>query len=277
MTWRLLNYRPHGAFENMAIDEAIFRETIKNDRPPTLRFYGWLRPAVSIGYFQTLKNEINFNRCRWSGVDVVRRMTGGKAVYHSDEITYSLIVGNSDKLFPDDIVGTYEIISLCLARGLSDLGINVQLAKAGSGVSGKKSDMTSCCFSVPSGNEMLVAGRKICGSAQMRTHGGFLQHGSLLMTFDPVETAALILSSQAPDLTEKLRCSVTAVNEVISLPVNAETLCSVLQKGFIDELGIGLSEGPLTPAEKTLSNQLVKKYESDAWNCERKKEAFKLG
>ena len=261
----------------MAIDEAIFRETVKNKRPPTLRFYGWRRPAVSIGYFQELKNEINFDRCRSSGVDIVRRITGGKAVYHTDEITYSLTAGNSEKLFPDNIIGTYEIISRCLARGLSELGINARLAKVGSGGSSKMPDTTSCCFSVPSGNELLVAGRKICGSAQMRTHGGFLQHGSLLMTFDPVETAALILISQTPDPSEKLRCSVTAVNEVIPLPVSAAMLCSVLQKGFINELGIGLSEEPLTPAEKALSIQLLKKYESDAWNWERKKSTFKLG
>jgi lipoate-protein ligase A len=277
MTWRLLNYRPCSAFENMAIDEAMFRETIKNKKPPTLRFFGWRPAAVSIGYFQELKNEINFNQCRRSGVNIVRRMTGGKAVYHSDEITYSLTAGSSETLFPDDIVGTYKIISLCLARGLSLLGIEAHLAKAGITATGKGSDLASSCFSVPSGNELLVDGRKICGSAQTRTHGGFLQHGSLLMTFDPVETAALILTSQAPEQSEKLRCSVTAVNEVIPSPVSAETLCSVLQKGFIDELGIDLSEEPLTPAEKALSGQLVKKYESDAWNWERKKEVFKLG
>ena len=103
-----------------------------------------------------------------------------------------------------------------------------------------------------------------------------MQHGSLLMTFDPVETADLILTKSMPETIEKLRRSVTAVNEVIPAPVSAETLCSVLQKGFIDELGINLSEGPLTPAEKALSGQLVKKYESDAWNWERKKEAFKI-
>ena len=138
MTWRLLNYRPYSAFENMAIDEAIFRETIKNKKPPTLRFFGWSPAAISIGYFQELKHEINFNRCRLSGVDIVRRITGGKAVYHKDEITYSLTACNSEKLFPDNIIGTYEIISLCLARGLSELGINAHLAKAGSDASGKK-------------------------------------------------------------------------------------------------------------------------------------------
>ena len=240
-----------------------------------MRFFGWRPAAVSIGYFQELKNEINVSQCQLTGVDIVRRITGGKAVYHRDEITYSLTAENSEKIFPDNISGTYEKISICLARGLSELGINARLAEGGKSVSGTKKNTSSCCFSIPSGNELLVDGRKICGSAQMRTHGGFLQHGSLLMTFDPVETAALILSSRAPEPAEKLRCSVTAVNEVISSPVSAETLCLVLQKGFIDELGIDLSEGPLTPAEKELSAYLVEKYKSDAWNWQRKKAAFK--
>lgn len=274
MTWRLLNYQPYSAFENMAIDEAIFRETIKNNKPPTLRFFGWYPSAVSIGYFQELKNGINFNRCRSSGVDIVRRMTGGKAVYHRDEITYSLTAGSSEKLFPDDILRTYKIISLCLAHGLSLLGINAHLAIS---AFNKRPEATSCCFSVPSGNELLVGGKKICGSAQIRTHGGFLQHGSMLMTFDPVETAALIQASPASESSERLRDSVAAVNDDIPVPVSAEALCSVLKKGFISELGIDLSEESLTPAEKELSVKLVKKYESDAWNWERKKEAFKIG
>jgi len=101
-----------------------------------------------------------------------------------------------------------------------------------------------------------------------------LQHGSLLMTFDPVETASLILLSGASEETEKLRQSVAAVNEVISSPVGAEDLCSVLQKGFIDQLGICLQEEPLTPAEEALSSQLVKKYESDAWNWQRQKRSL---
>ncbi len=277
MKWRLLNYRSNSASENMAIDEAVFRETIDHHGPPTLRFYGWSRPAVSIGYFQELKNEINFNRCRLSGVDIVRRVTGGKAVYHRDEITYSLTAGGAAKLFPDDVAGTYEKISLCLARGLSELGIKAQLAAAGVHGKGKEPGLASCCFSVPSGNELLVSGRKICGSAQTRTRGGFLQHGSLLMTFDPAETSAMILLSQRPEQTEKLRQSVTAVNELIPFPVSAETLCSVLKKGFVDELNIDITEGTLTPAEKALSGRLVKKYESDAWTWERNKEAFKIG
>jgi Lipoate-protein ligase A len=272
MTWRLLPYQTYNAFYNMAIDEAVFRETIKNKQPPTLRFFGWRPSAVSIGYFQELKNEINVERCRSTGVDIVRRITGGKAVYHQAEITYALTAGKSDGLFPDDLVRTYEIISVCLARGLSELGIHAHLAKTGA--LHKRPDSSPCCFAEPSGNELLVAGRKICGSAQMRTHGGFLQHGSLLMSFDPVETAALIRSPATTQPAGKLSNCVTAVNEVIASPVSPEALCKFLQKGFSDELGIGFSEGRLTPAENAMSDRLVKKYKSDAWNRDRKKEPF---
>ncbi|PKN86449.1 MAG: lipoate--protein ligase family protein [Deltaproteobacteria bacterium HGW-Deltaproteobacteria-1] len=271
MIWRFLNYRSCSAAENMAIDEAVLLETIHHDKPPTLRFYGWSRPAVSIGYFQELKKEINYDLCLLSDVKVVRRITGGKAVYHRDEITYSIVAGSSTGLFPNDIAGTYKIISLCLLRGLSNLGIHAKLAEASSIGACKEPDLNTCCFSVPAGNELMVAGRKICGSAQTRIRGGFIQHGSMLMTFDPAETAAMILSSDVPEHYVKLRRSVTAVNELLPASVSVETLCSALKKGFVDELRIDMTEGTLTPAEKALSRQLVKKYESDAWNRERKK------
>ncbi len=265
MRWRVLDYRTNNAFENMAVDEAIYSETIRNQSPPTLRFYGWRPTAVSIGYFQDLENEINFQQCRVSGVDVVRRLTGGKAVYHGDEVTYSLVAGHSEKIFPDRISETYEIISLCLARGLSYLGISACLAPVVKGLTAKEPDLLSCCFSMPSGNELLSDGRKICGSAQTRTRGGFLQHGALLMTFDPSLSASLILTSPTPEQSVKLRSSVAAVNELLPTPVSAETLCDVLKKGFIEELGIDLECGTLTPSERKLSTRLVEKYKSDAW------------
>jgi lipoate-protein ligase A len=270
MIWRLLNYRSCSASENMAIDEAVLLETIHHNKPPTLRFYGWSRPSVSIGYFQELPKEINYERCRLSDVRVVRRITGGKAVYHRDEVTYSIAAASSTDLFPDDVAGTYQIISLCLMRGLASLGIHANLAEAAFFRTDKKPAPDTCCFSAPAGNELMVAGRKICGSAQTRIRGGFLQHGSMLMTFDPVQSATMILSSDGPECYAKLKNSITAVNELLPLPVSAETLCSALKKGFVDELGIDMTEGTLTPSEKALSRRLIKKYESDAWNLERK-------
>jgi lipoate-protein ligase A len=272
MTWRLIPYQSHSAFQNMAIDEAIFRETLKNRKPPTLRFFGWRPSAVSVGYFQDVPKEIHAGRCRSAGVDIVRRITGGKAVYHQDEVTYSLASGSWERRFPDDIVRTYEIISSCLARGLSELGLRASLAETGK--SGRKTERVPCCFSEPAGRELLIRGRKICGSAQTRSHGGFLQHGSLLMTFDPAATAALIQSPLPP---EQLRKRAVGVNELVGTPVNAEALCEALQRGFSEELGIDFAPGELTQEEKVLGARLVKKYESDAWTLARKKEGFEAG
>ncbi len=269
MSWRLLNYRIHNIFENMAIDEAIFQETIKNKKVPTIRFYGSHPAAVSIGYFQDIRKEVNIEQCRSIGVDVVRRITGGKAVFHFDEITYCVTAGDWEKLFPPNITETYKVVSQCIARGLSSLGIKAHFAKKGRLASG--GNLKSYCFSVPSKSELLVKGRKICGSAQVRRRGGFLQHGSLLLTFDAQKTSSLLLPEHAPDYYKKLNKSVTAINEECASTADAQDICSALKNGFIQELGIELVEDTLTAAEEKLRNELVKKYASFYWNMEGKK------
>ncbi len=274
MAWRLLNFQNLDIFENMAIDESLFHETIKNRKYPTIRFYSSYPAAVSIGYFQDIRKEVNIEKCYRDGIDVVRRITGGKAVFHSNEITYCVAAGDQEKIFPSDISGTYKVISKCIARGLAYLGIRADLAEGGRVGAGE--ELKSCCFSVPSKNELLVEGRKICGNAQVRRRGGFLQHGSLLLAFDSGKTASLLLPARTPEQLEKLRESVTAVNEELISPVNVQEICLQLKKGFSDELGIELVEETLTPAEETLKNELMKKYMDVNWNIERKKH-FKTG
>jgi lipoate-protein ligase A len=269
MAWRLLDFQNHDIFENMAIDESIFHETIKNRKDPTIRFYNSRPAAVSIGYFQEIRKEVNIEKCRSAGVDVVRRITGGKAVFHCNEITYCVVAGDQEKIFPSDISGTYKVISKCIARGLAYLGIKADLAEGGRVVAGE--ELKSCCFSVPSKNELLVKGRKICGSAQVRRRGGFLQHGSLLLAFDPGETASLLLPARTPEQLEKLRKAVTAVNEELVSPGDVQKICSQLKKGFSDELGIELASETLTSTEDKLKNELMKKYIDVNWNMEREK------
>ena len=268
MTWRFLNYTRYNAFENMAIDEAIFRETIKDKKKPTIRFYGWHPEAVSIGYFQDPQNEVNIAQCSNMGVDIVRRLTGGKAVFHSDEITYSVVGGIGDKSFPADILGTYKVISDCLIQGLAYLGINANLAITGQAM--KDMNLKSCCFAVSSRNELIVAGRKICGSAQMRTKGGFLQHGSLLLTFNPVKALSLILPFSTSEHLAELNKTVTAINEVIVNPLEIKEICNSLKKGFADVLGVQIVEESLTPGENVLKNELINKYADRSWNIGRK-------
>ena len=136
--------------------------------------------------------------------------------------------------------------------------------------------MKSCCFSAPSRNELLVGGRKICGSAQVRRREGFLQHGLLLLDFNLERTAGFLLGARAPEQLKKLRQSVTAVNDELASPVDKREICSRLKRSFIEELGIDLEEGALTLVEETLKNELMKKYTDVNWNIERKK-YFKAG
>lgn len=263
-----MNFQIHDIFENMAIDESIFHETIKNRKPPTIRFYSSHPVAVSIGYFQDVRREVNVEKCRKAGVDVVRRITGGKAVFHCDEITYCVVAGDQEKTFPRNIAGAYKVISRCIARGLSYLGINADLAEGGRAGAGE--EFKSCCFSVPSKNELLVGGRKICGSAQVRKRGGFLQHGSLLLAFDPEKTASLLLPARTWEQLEKLKKAVTAINEELISPVDIHNVCLHLKKGFTDELGIELAEDTATSAEKELKLELKKKYNDVRWNVKEK-------
>lgn len=269
MTWRLLNFQNYNIFENMAIDEAVFQETIRNNQQPTIRFYASTPAAVSIGYFQDAHKELNIEKCRWEKIDIARRITGGKAVFHFNEITYAIAAGEDEKIFPADIMGTYKIISQCLARGLNDIGIRSALATDGR--RGIKKELNPCCFSSPSRHELLVNGRKICGSAQVRKRGGFLQHGLLLMSFNPESTAAFLMPEGEPGRMEELKYSVTSVQEELGFSIDEREICSSIQKGFMDELGIDLQEDGLTPSEEKLKEQLIKKYGDDHWNLERKK------
>lgn len=262
-----MGFQNHNIFENMAIDEAVFRETIKNKKSPTIRFYDSHPAAVSIGYFQNAKKEVNIEKCKKAGVDIVRRMTGGRAVFHYNEITYSVVAGDREKAFPSDIAGTYKVISKCIVRGLAYLGINANLDEDGRILTKEKSD--SFCFSVSSKNELLVGGRKICGSAQARKRGGFLQHGSMLLALDPEKTASFLLPARTPEQLDKLSKSVTAVNIEIASVVEKSEIYFKLIKGFIEELGVNLEEETLTPAEEKLKNELMKKYTDVNWNIER--------
>lgn len=254
----------------MAIDEAIFQETVLYKKSPTLRFYGWQPAAVSIGHFQNLDTEVNVAQCRAAGIDIVRRITGGKAVFHGDDLTYSIMACDQGEIFPSDILGTYRIISECISRGLSYLGIKTTLEETGRSV--KNADFQSCCFSFPSRNELLIAGRKkICGSAQMRSQGGFLQHGSLPISFDYLRTASLLLPSRTKKQLELLRDSVAAINDEAGFPIDPGVICTNLVKGFAAVLGLEIQVGGLTPAEEEIKRKLMNKYTNLCWNSEDKK------
>lgn len=251
----------------MAIDEAVLVAADSGRSAPTLRFYGWSPPAVSLGYFQDFSREVNVENCRALGIDIVRRPTGGKAVLHEREITYSVVSPRDNPLFPDNILETYKVISSCLVNALVSMGIDACIAGSSRHQS-ESSMLKSVCFSEPSRFELLVSGKKICGSAQVRTKHAFLQHGSLLLYFEPERAIQALCLDPAPDLKKELARSVTSLNECMKAPGLSEMeVVEILAGSFRRVLNISLKKGGLTPGEEAEKRRLTKeKYSTGDWN-----------
>ena len=191
---------------NMALDETLLDGVSRPQaRPQTyLRFYQWIRPTLSLGISQKAERVVDFDYCHVHGIDVVRRPTGGKAVLHHRELTYS-VISNDPAFFPmADISGTYCRIANALQRGFRFLGIETTLALA-RGRNAATGPLPTACFAVSNHHEVLWQNRKLAGSAQRRTKNAFLQHGSIMIEFD------------AEPLSKALRsCDIASVNSAVT-------------------------------------------------------------
>ena len=281
--WRLIKDSYHNGFINMAVDEAIMIAHKNGLVPPTIRFYQWSPPAVSLGYFQDLKKEINVKVCQDIGIDIVRRPTGGKAVLHDQELTYSFIIKENDPLVNDSILETYKKISGGIIRGLSYLGIKAELVslrgKLENHLLGRSDkarihhlDFKSICFSVPSQYEVQVEGKKIVGSAQVRKGGVVLQHGSLLIKLEKDKLFS-VFNFPSVQIREKLKSKfkATSLEEILKRKIDFSELSNILPRGFEEEFGVRLVESKLTePEEKIFKVLLENKYSTYEWNYLRK-------
>jgi lipoyl(octanoyl) transferase len=226
-TWRFLDNGPATAAENMAKDEELLRDAGKAGTLPVLRFYTWSPPAVSLGRFQDAEQAVNTEACRRRGFDVVRRITGGRAVLHKDELTYCIVSPTSNGLFPNDVLGTYKTIASGLLSGLHELGITAEMVSRSGRHAAmvKSSPQEPACFSSPSWYEILVKGRKIIGSAQRRVNGAFLQHGSILIDYDPVLESEVIPGGG-------LKESVSCIRVELGRRVRPEEAIRAFREGF---------------------------------------------
>ncbi len=171
--WRLIISPPSDGATNMAIDEALF----KYSDQPTLRFYSWSSPTLSLGYFQKEDPRL-INKCKENGIDVVRRPTGGRAVLHDNEITYSVVSSYENFPKPSTLKGIYKALAQWQVASFETIGLKTTLSD---GVSSRQQNYVTndACFLTPIQSEVLVKGKKICGSAQKRGNDSFLQHGSI--------------------------------------------------------------------------------------------------
>ncbi|MFP4423949.1 MAG: biotin/lipoate A/B protein ligase family protein [Candidatus Woesearchaeota archaeon] len=242
-SWRLIkSIETNGAMQ-MAIDEAILIERIKN-KVPTLRFFTWNPPCLTIGYFQNLEKEVNTGVAKELGIDVVRRYTGGGAVLHEKELTYSIAI--PEKLVSKDIKESYKIICNALIRGLSLLGLDCEFQPV---------------------NDIIVNNKKISGNAQTRKEGVILQHGTILLDVD-VKKMFRLLKVSDEKIKDKMIKSVeervTSLKEIET--TTFEGLRDALIKGFEEEFGITLEEDELTPEELSLADKLYReKYSTKEW------------
>jgi len=244
MKWRVVELETHDAFFNMALDEAVSEGIMNGSSPPTIRFYTWKPSAVSIGYFQSMKDEVNLETCRELGIDCIRRWTGGGAVYHDaeGEITYSLIAPAS--LFPKNIIKSYEVICGWIVDGLKNLGIDAVFSPV---------------------NDVLVGGKKISGSAQTRRGGILLQHGTVLYDLD-LATMFNVLNVSKQKISDKMMQSaqerVTSISKHMN--VDKKDVYQALLRAFTkdkDHEAGAWNEDEITGA-KELAEQ---KYKTEEW------------
>ena len=166
--WRLIYDQPTFGARNMALDEAILTAVAAGDAPPTLRLYSWTPPCLSLGYGQHA-HEADLDRLAARGWGIVRRPTGGRAILHADELTYSLALPLDDPLAAGGVIDSYRRISAALLAALQRLGAQPSAERAPAESS---QPLSPVCFETPSHYEITVAGRKLIGSAQMRRRGG---------------------------------------------------------------------------------------------------------
>jgi len=231
--WRYLDTGPATGAENMAMDEKLLAEAAKGSAAPVLRFCTWDPPAVSLGRFQDEATSVDHAACRKHGIDIVRRITGGRAVLHRRELTYSVISPIDNDLFPNDVLGTYKVLASGLLAGFARMGVTAEMVSR----SGKYAEMVKSgakepsCFSSPSWYEILVHGRKIVGSAQRRLAGAFLQHGSILIDYDPELEAEIIPGGGQRD-------AVTCIRRELGRDVVLEEVKSAFLNGFSEALDV---------------------------------------
>jgi len=253
--WRLLKLETRNAFMNMAIDEAVLTARIAGIVPNTLRFYRWKPSAVSIGRFQRVSDEVHVETCRRCGVGIVRRITGGGAVYHDyeGEITYSLIANEKD-LGSKDIVSAYDMICRGVVDAARILGVNADFSPGNS---------RQC-------PNIMVKGRKLSGSAQLRTKGTLLQHGTLLIQTDLEKMFTFLRVPWAKSLEDVLRVArkrLTSIEWELQSNISNGKAYEALTRGFQEAFRKEFVEDDLTDCELGLAEALCReKYATDSWN-----------
>ncbi len=255
--WRLLvDEEPLSGAWNMALDEAVMQAVALGDAPPTLRFYQWAPPCLSLGRRQPLTG-VDFERCARDGVDVVRRATGGLAILHTDELTYSIATTPDDPRAAGAILDAYRSLSEGLVAGLRLLEVHAEMAPVSPGGATSGS---AACFEVPSAYEIVSGERKLMGSAQVRPQGRVMQHGSLPLHGDIARIVDYLRFETADEreaLRTNLRQRATTLDAALGRAVGFAETAEALARGFETALNIRLEVGHASADELLAAERLI--------------------
>lgn len=262
--FRLIVSPPMTGAENMALDEALLESVSAGKAPPTLRLYAWNPPCLSLGYAQSA-GDVDQQALLAAGWELVRRPTGGKAILHTDELTYAVAGPTDQPLFQESVLVSYRRLSAGLLAGLRLMGLQPEL-QSGSTPNGDN----PICFQVPGAYELTVRGMKLLGSAQLRRAGGVLQHGSLPLGGDIGRICrALRYSDDAlrQAAAAEVRNDATTVERVLGHPVDWDQAAQAMAAGFAEGLRLELQPGEPTAVELEQARQLQQeKYGNPDWN-----------
>ncbi|GAK06516.1 biotin/lipoate A/B protein ligase family protein [Geomicrobium sp. JCM 19038] len=274
-TWLFLESGACSPSYNMALDEKLLQWHSEGKIPPVIRFYEWNPASLSLGYFQKIHKEINITAVEEHELGIVRRPTGGRAVLHDKELTYSVIVNEDHPKMPETVTEAYRVISEGLLEGFRQLGLeaNLSIPKTKEDTDALKNPTSAVCFDAPSWYELVVEGKKIAGSAQTRQKGVILQHGAIVLAFD-VDQLFSVFKFKDDRMREQMQKrflqKAVSIQDLTSTDVTIPQLREAFKVGFEQGLDVHLEPMTLTEEQKQEVESLaIERYQSDDWTYRR--------
>jgi len=257
--WQVLDTGIENASFNMALDEVLMERSLQGVlKAPLFRFYGWDKPSISIGRYQSIQKDIRVDNCQRAQIPLVRRPTGGRAVFHDDEMTYSVTIPPNHPWAQNSLMQTFSMISHILVEGMINIGLEVDFEKQAHGI--KSYPHQASCFASTTPYEVTLQGIKIIGSAQYRHQGAILQQGSILISVNPFISDYFTTR----DILHK------GIKDIVNIDVNYESLKSGIINSLQSHSEKPLGNFKLTPETLESAQNLARtKYSSDEWTFSR--------
>jgi len=259
--WRILSSNKCDPERNMAIDEALLLSYRSGKCPPTFRLYGWEPEGISLGYRQKRDNVLHIEECKKQGIKCVRRITGGESIFHSNDISYSIVCSSKDLNLPSSVKESYKVLCRFLIEAYKTLGLSADFFS--STHEGAKEIETSFCFASQRDFDLNIDGKKIGGNAQKRHRNIILLHGSVPLKLD-IQRAQVFFKENLADTKKRILSLEEAVKKYIDFKEFGFLLRKSFSKVFKE---VNLIESNLIPSEYELVESLLKeKYQNADWN-----------